>query len=157
MVPFGRGAIGGARQLGERHGRRRGGVRHFGACAAALRTLSRIAEGGAEDGRALEGCSLAQPAQLLHGAHFLDVDVELRRLLSRSLCTGHLAGKSGPELGRLLGVEGDFPSEAERQAATEEPIFTHDAQHDVPAPGEADTPTPPAPYQRLCAGSRRSS
>ena len=84
--------------------------------AAALRTLSRVAEGGAEDGRALEGCSLAQLAQLLHGAHFLDVDVELRRLLSRSLCTGHLAGKSGPELGRLLGVVSDFPSEVEWQA-----------------------------------------
>jgi hypothetical protein len=37
--------------------------------AAALRTLSRVAEGGAEDGRALEGCSCAQLAQLLHGAH----------------------------------------------------------------------------------------
>ena len=103
--------------------------------AAALRTLSRVAEGGAEDGRALEGCSLAQLAQLLHGAHFLDVDVELRRLLSRSLCTGHLAGKSGPELGRLLGVVSDFPTEAERQAATEEPLYTQDAQHDAPAPG----------------------
>ena len=56
--------------------------------AAALRTLSRVAEGGAEEGGALEGCSLAQLAQLLHGAHFLDVDVELRRLLSRTLCTG---------------------------------------------------------------------
>ena len=54
--------------------------------AAALRSLSRVAEGGAEEGRALEGCSLAQLAQLLYGAHFLDVDVELRRLLSRSLC-----------------------------------------------------------------------
>ena len=59
--------------------------------AAALCTLSRVAEGGAEEGRALEGSSLAQLAQLLHAAHFLDVDVELRRLLSRSLCTGHLA------------------------------------------------------------------
>ena len=78
--------------------------------AAALRTLSRVAEGGAEDGGALEGCSLAQLAQLLHGAHFLDMDVELLRLLSRSLCTGHLAGKSGPELGRLLGVVSDFPT-----------------------------------------------
>ena len=111
--------------------------------AAALRTLSRVAEGGAEDGRALEGCSLAQLAQLLHGAHFLDVDVELRRLLSRSLCTGHLAGKSGPELGRLLDVVSDFPTEAERQAATEEPIFTPDAQHD--APGAADAPISPVP------------
>ena len=109
--------------------------------AAALRTLSRVAEGGAEDGRALEGCSLAQLAQLLHGAHFLDVDVELRRLLSRSLCTGHLAGKSGPELARLLDVVSDFPTEAERQAATEEPLYTHDA----PAPAAADAPTPPAP------------
>ena len=103
--------------------------------AAALRTLSRVAEGGAEDGRALEGCSLAQLAQLLYGAHFLDVDVELRRLLSRSLCTGHLAGKSGPELGRLLGVVSDFPTEAERQAATEEPLYTHDAQNHATAPG----------------------
>ena len=50
--------------------------------AAALRTLSRVAEGGAEDGGALEGCSLAQLAQLLHGAHFLDVDVELLRRIS---------------------------------------------------------------------------
>ena len=107
--------------------------------AAALRTLSRVAEGGAEDGGALEGCSLAQLAQLLHGAHFLDVDVELLRLLSRSLCTGHLAGKSGPELGRLLGVKSDFPTEAERQAATEEPIFTHDAQDDAIAPGAASS------------------
>jgi len=114
--------------------------------AAALRTLSRVAEGGAEDGRTLEGCSLAQLAQLLHGAHFLDVDVELLRLLSRSLCTGHLAGKSGAELGRLLGVVSDFPTEAERQAATEEPIFTHDdAQHDATAPRAADAPAPPAP------------
>jgi len=113
--------------------------------AAALRTLSRVAEGGAEDGRALEGCSLAQLAQLLHGAHFLDVDVELLRLLSRSLCTGHLAGKSGPELGRLLGVVSDFPAEAERQAATEEPLYTQDAQHDATAPRAADAPTPPAP------------
>ncbi|MBM3886288.1 MAG: hypothetical protein FJ361_10725, partial [Gemmatimonadetes bacterium] len=114
--------------------------------AAALRTLSRVAEGGAEDGRALEGCSCAQLAQLLHGAHFLDVDVELLRLLSRSLCTGHLAGKSGPELGRLLGVVSDFPTEAERQAATKEPIYTHDdAQHDATAPRAADAPTPPAP------------
>ena len=113
--------------------------------AAALRTLSRVAEGGAEDGRALEGCSLAQLAQLLHGAHFLDVDVELLRLLSRSLCTGHLAGKSGPELGRLLGVVSDFPTEAERQAATEEPLYTQDAQHDATAPRAADAPTPPAP------------
>ena len=111
--------------------------------AVALRTLSRVAEGGAEDGGALEGCSLAQLAQLLHGAHFLDVDVELLRLLSRTLCTGHLAGKSGPELGRLLGVVSDFPTEAERQAATEEPIFTPNAQHD--APGAADAPIPPAP------------
>ena len=113
--------------------------------AAALRTLSRVAEGGAEDGGALEGCSLAQLAQLLHGAHFLDVDVELLRLLSRSLCTGHLAGKSGPELGRLLGVVSDFPTEAERQAATEEPLYTQDAQHDATAPRAADAPTPPAP------------
>jgi len=113
--------------------------------AAALRTLSRVAEGGAEDGRALEGRSLAQLAQLLHGAHFLDVDVELRRLLSRTLCTGHLAGKSGPELGRLLGVVSDFPTEAEREAATEEPLYTQDAQHDATAPGAADAPTPPAP------------
>jgi hypothetical protein len=114
--------------------------------AAALRTLSRVAEGGAEEGGALEGCSLAQLAQLLHGAHFLDVDVELRRLLSRSLCTGHLAGKSGPELGRLLGVVSDFPTEAERQAATEEPIFTHDdAQDDATALRAADAPTTPAP------------
>jgi hypothetical protein len=113
--------------------------------AAALRTLSRVAEGGAENGGALEGCSLAHLAQLLHGAHFLDVDVELRRLLSRSLCTGHLAGKSGPELGRLLGVVSDFPTEAERQVATKEPIYTHDAQHDATAPRAADAPTPPAP------------
>jgi len=113
--------------------------------AAALRTLSRVAEGGAEEGGALEGCSLAQLAQLLHGAHFLDVDVELLRLLSRSLCTGHLAGKSGPELGRLLGVVSDFPTEAERQTATEEPLYTQDAQHDATAPGAADAPTPPAP------------
>jgi hypothetical protein len=113
--------------------------------AAALRTLSRVAEGGAEDGGALEGCSLAQLAQLLHGAHFLDVDVELLRLLSRSLCTGHLAGKSGPELGRLLGVVSDFPTEAERQAATEEPLYTQAAQHDATAPRAADAPTPPAP------------
>jgi len=113
--------------------------------AAALRTLSRVAEGGAEEGGALEGCSLAQLAQLLHGAHFLDVDVELLRLLSRSLCTGHLAGKSGPELGRLLGVVSDFPAEAERQAATEEPLYTQDAQHDATAPRTADAPTPPAP------------
>jgi len=114
--------------------------------AAALRTLSRVAEGGAEEGGALEGCSLAQLAQLLHGAHFLDVDVELLRLLSRSLCTGHLAGKSGPELGRLLGVVSDFPTEAERQAATEEPLYTHDdAQHDATALRAADAPTPPAP------------
>ena len=113
--------------------------------AAALRTLSRVAEGGAEEGGALEGCSLAQLAQLLHGAHFLDVDVELLRLLSRSLCTGHLAGKSGPELGRLLGVVSDFPTEAERQAATEEPLYTQDAQHDATAPRAADAPTPPAP------------
>jgi hypothetical protein len=111
--------------------------------AAALRTLSRVAEGGAEEGGALEGCSLAQLAQLLHGAHFLDVDVELRRLLSRTLCTGHLAGKSGPELGRLLGVVSDFPTE--REAATEEPLYTQDAQHDATAPGAADAPTPPAP------------
>ena len=102
--------------------------------------VSRVAEGGAEDGGALEGCSLAQ---LLHGAHFLDVDVELLRLLSRTLCTGHLAGKSGPELGLLLGVVSDFPTEAERQAATNEPIFTPDAQHN--APGAADAPIPPAP------------
>ena len=67
--------------------------------AAALRTLSRVAEGGAEEGRALKGCSLAQLAQLLHGAHFLDVDVALLRLLSRSLCTGHLAlGASHPHI-----------------------------------------------------------
>jgi len=112
--------------------------------AAALRTLSRVAEGGAEEGGALEGCSLAQLAQLLHGAHFLDVDVELLRLLSRSLCTGHLAGKSGPELGRLLGVVSDFPTEAERQAAAEEPIYTQDAQHDATAPRAANAPTPPA-------------
>jgi hypothetical protein len=113
--------------------------------AAALRTLSRVAEGGAEDGGVLEGCSLAQLAQLLHGAHFLDLDVELLRLLSRSLCTGHLAGKSGPELGRLLGVVSDFPTEAERQAATQEPLYTQDAQHDATAPRAADAPTPPAP------------
>jgi len=113
--------------------------------AAALRTLSRVAEGGAEDGRALEGCSLAQLAQLLHGAHFLDVDVELLRLLSRTLCTGHLAGKSGPELGRLLGVKSDFLTEAERQAATEEPLYMQDAQHDATAPRAADAPAPPAP------------
>jgi len=113
--------------------------------AAALRTLSRVAEGGAEEGRALEGCSLAQLAQLLHGAHFLDVDVELLRLLSRSLCTGHLAGKSGAELGRLLGVVSDFPTEAERQAATEEPLYTQDAQHDATALRAADAPAPPAP------------
>jgi hypothetical protein len=113
--------------------------------AAALRTLSRVAEGGAEEGGALEGRSLAQLAQLLHGAHFLDVDVELLRLLSRSLCTGHLAGKSGPELGRLLGVVSDFPSEAERQAATEEPLYAQDAQHNATAPRAADAPTPPAP------------
>jgi hypothetical protein len=113
--------------------------------AAALRTLSRVAEGGAEEGGALEGCSLAQLAQLLHGAHFLDVDVELLRLLSRSLCTGHLAGKSGAELGRLLGVVSDFPTEAERQAATEEPLYTQDAQDDATAPRAADAPTPPAP------------
>ena len=75
--------------------------------------------------------------------HFLDVDDELRHLLSRSLCTGHLAGKSGPELGRLLGVVSDFPTEVERQAATEEPIYTHDAQHDATAPRAADAPTPP--------------
>ena len=50
--------------------------------AAALCTLSRVAEGGAEEGRALEGASLAQLAQLLHAAHFLDVDGELRHLLS---------------------------------------------------------------------------
>ena len=51
--------------------------------AAALRTLSRVAEGGAaEVVGALEGCSLAQLAQLLHGAHFLDVDVELLRRIS---------------------------------------------------------------------------
>jgi hypothetical protein len=81
----------------------------------------------------------------LHGAHFLDVDVELLRLLSRSLCTGHLAGKSGPELGRLLGVVSDFPTEAERQAATEEPLYMQDAQHDATAPRAADAPTPPAP------------
>jgi len=111
--------------------------------AAALRTLSRVAEGGAEDGGALEGCSLAQLAQLLHGAHFLDVDVELLRLLSRSLCTGHLAGKSGAELGRLLGVVSDFPTEMERQAATEEPLYTQDAQHDATAPRAADAPAPP--------------
>jgi len=113
--------------------------------AAALRTLSRVAEGGAEDGGALEGCSLAQLAQLLHGAHFLDVDVELLRLLSRSLCTGHLASKSGPELGRLLGVVSDFPTETERQAATEEPLYAQDAQHDATALRTADAPTPPAP------------
>ena len=113
--------------------------------AGALRTLSRVAEGGAEDGGALDGCSLAQLAQLLHGAHFLDVDVELLRLLSRSLCTGHLAGKSGPELGRLLGVVSDFPTEAERQAATEEPLYTQDAQHDATASGAADAPIRPAP------------
>ncbi|KOO33184.1 surface antigen -like protein [Chrysochromulina tobinii] len=113
--------------------------------AAALRTLSRVAEGDAEEGGALKGCSLAQLAQLLHGAHFLDVDVELLRLLSRSLCTSHLAGKSGPELGRLLGVVSDFPIEAERQAATEEPLYTHDAQDDATAPRAADAPTPPAP------------
>jgi hypothetical protein len=89
--------------------------------------------------------SLAQLAQLLHGAHFLDLDVELLRLLSRSLCTGHLAGKSGPELGRLLGVVSDFPTEEERQAATEEPLYTQDAQHDATAPRAADAPTPPAP------------
>jgi len=113
--------------------------------AAALRTLSRVAEGGAEEGGVLEGCSLTHLAQLLHGAHFLDVDVELLRLLSRTLCTGHLAGKSGPELGRLLGVVSDFPTEAERQAATEEPLYTQDAQHDATAPRAADAPTPPAP------------
>jgi len=111
--------------------------------AAALRTLSRVAEGGAEEGGALEGCSLAQLAQLLHGAHFLDVDVELLRLLSRTLCTGHLAGKSGPELGRLLGVVSDFPTEAERQAATEEPLYTQDTQDDATAPRASDAPTPP--------------
>ena len=75
---------------------------------AVLRTLSRVAEEEAVRPRRrtgqVEGCSLAQLAQLLHAAHFLDVDVELLRLLSRSLCTGHLAGKSGPGLGRLLGV-----------------------------------------------------
>jgi hypothetical protein len=113
--------------------------------AAALRTLSRVAEGGAEDGGALEGCSLAQLAQLLHGAHFLDVDDELLRLLSRSLCTGHLVGKSGAELGRLLGVVSDFPTEVEQQAATEEPLYTHDAQHDATAPRAADAPTRPPP------------
>ena len=93
--------------------------------AAALRTLSRVAECGAEDGGALEGCSLAQLAQLLHGAHFLDVDVELLRLLSRSLCTGHLAGKSGPELGRLLGVVSDFPTEVERRIPTAQMCTEH--------------------------------
>eukprot|EP00900_Chrysochromulina_parva_P006559 jgi/Chrpa1/15904/Chrysochromulina_OHIO_Genome00020960-RA len=113
--------------------------------AAALRALARVAEGGAEDGRALEGCSLAQLAQLLYGAHFLDVDVELLRLLSRSLCTGHLASKSGAELGRLLGVASDFPTEAERQAATEEPLYTPDAQHDATAPRAADAPPKPPP------------
>ncbi|KOO34693.1 hypothetical protein Ctob_015716, partial [Chrysochromulina tobinii] len=82
-------------------------------------------------------------AQLLHGAHFLDVDVELLRLLSRTLCTGHLAGKSGPELGRLLGVVSDFPTEAERQAATEEPLYTQDTQDDATAPRASDAPTPP--------------
>ena len=63
----------------------------------------------------------------------------------RSLCTGHLAGKSGPELGRLLGVVSDFPTEAERQAATEEPLYTQDAEHDATARRAADDPTPPAP------------
>ena len=115
--------------------------------AAALRTLSRVAEGGAaEEVGALEGCSLAQLAQLLHGAHFLDVDVELRRLLSRSLCTGHLAGKSGPELGRLLGVASDFHTEAERHDSTDEPLYTQDA----PAPRAANTPEQPPPAQPAC-------
>jgi hypothetical protein len=115
--------------------------------AAALRTLARVAEGGAaeEEVGALEGCSLAQLAQLLHGAHFLDVDGELLRLLSRTLCSGHLAGKSGTELGQLLGVVSDFPTEAERQAATEEPLYKQDALHDATAPGAADAPTPRAP------------
>jgi hypothetical protein len=87
--------------------------------AAALRTLSRVAEGGAEDGRVLEGCSLAQLAQLLHDAHFLDVDVELLQLLSRTLCTGHLAGKSGqgadvPTLCALKGVSLTWRARARR-------------------------------------------
>ena len=112
--------------------------------AAALRTLSRVAEGGAEDGGVLQGCSLAQLAQLLHGAHFLDVDPELLRLLSRTLCTGYLAGKSGPELGRHLGVVSDFPTEAERRAATEEPLYTPETQQDATAPQAADAPTPTA-------------
>jgi hypothetical protein len=115
--------------------------------AAALRTLARVAEsGGAEDTKALEDSSLAQLAQLLHGAHFLDVDVELRHLLSRTLCSGHLAGKSGPELGRLLGVASDFPTEAERHDSTDEPLYTQDA----PAPRAAITPKQPPPAQPAC-------
>ena len=98
---------------------------------------------------ALEGSSLAQLAQLLHGAHFLDVDVELRRPLSHALCTGQLAGKSGPELGRLLGVVSDFPSEEERQVATEEPLYSQDPQHDATTLRAAEAPTPPAPVCRL--------
>ena len=117
--------------------------------AAALRTLSRVADGGAEGVMALEGSSLAQLAQLLHGAHFLDVDVELRRPLSHALCTGQLAGKSGPELGRLLGVVSDFPSEEERQVATEEPLYSQDPQHDATTLRAAEAPTPPAPVCRL--------
>ena len=41
VVSFGRGAIGGARQLGERHERRRGGVRHSGACGCTPHALTR--------------------------------------------------------------------------------------------------------------------
>eukprot|EP00900_Chrysochromulina_parva_P018969 jgi/Chrpa1/27073/Chrysochromulina_OHIO_Genome00027770-RA len=107
---------------------------------AALITLAHVAEcGDAENDKALKSCSLEQLAQLLHGAHFLDVDVELLRLLSRCLCTCHLAGKSAAELDRLLGVVSDFPTEAERQAATEEPLYTQDPRQ------AADAPAPPAP------------
>ena len=37
----------------------------------------------------------------------------------------------------LLGVVSDFPTEAERQAATEEPLYTQEAQHDAAAPRAA--------------------
>ena len=51
------------------------------------------------------------------------MDIELLRLLSRTLCSGHLAGKSGPELGQLLGVESDYPTWAFAKKCYDEPAF----------------------------------
>ena len=80
------------------------------------------------------------------------MDVELRLLLSRTLCTDHLAGKSGPALRQLLRVATvDFLTEAERQAATVEPLYMQDPRPDATATGAAAAPDPAAPVCWLSA------